>query len=203
MTSVSGYACIRPCMASPSLGTASYRSQPRDRHHRTYPRPSPPTTSSPSPTRRSTASSPAPSPRSRSSRCSSSRGRCGPTLLALERPDRVRDHVRRSPGSASRSASTAYFTHRASRPARRVRGDAGDPRLGGDRGPGHLLGRRPPQAPRVLRPRGRSAQPARRPRPRLERRAARPAARARRLAVHPHAARQPRALRAATCSRTR
>ena len=27
-----------------------------------------------------------------------------------------------------------------------------DPGLGGDRGPGHLLGRRPPQAPRLLRP---------------------------------------------------
>ena len=38
-------------------------------------------------------------------------------------------------------------------------------------GPGDLLGRRPPQAPRVLRPPGRSAQPARRPRLGLARRA--------------------------------
>ena len=37
-------------------------------------------------------------------------------------------------------------------------------RLGGDRGAGHLVGRRPPQAPRLLRPPGRPAQPARRPR---------------------------------------
>ena len=68
-------------------------------------------------------------------------------------------------------------------------------RLHGDRGPGHLLGGRPPQAPRVLRPARRSAQPARRPRRRLARRAARSRARARRVAVHPHAARQPQALR--------
>ena len=74
--------------------------------------------------------------------------------------------------------------------------DARDPRLGRDRGPGHLLGRRPPQAPRVLRPGGRPAQPARRPRPRLARRAARPVPRARRLAVHPHPARAQDALRA-------
>ena len=45
-------------------------------------------------------------------------------------------------------------------------------RLGGDRGPRDLLGGRPPQAPRLLRPRGRSAQPARRPRRRLAGRAA-------------------------------
>ena len=44
--------------------------------------------------------------------------------------------------------------------SRRVR----RPRLGGDRGTGDLLGRRPPQAPRLLRPGGRPAQPARRPR---------------------------------------
>ena len=54
-----------------------------------------------------------------------------------------------------------------------MRGDARDPRLGGDRGAGDLVGRRPSQAPRVLRPAGRSAQPARRPRRRLARRAAR------------------------------
>ena len=65
-----------------------------------------------------------------------------------------------------------HLTHRsfktkplAARPAR-------DLRLGGDRGPGHLVGRRPPQAPHLLRPGGRPAQPARRPRRRLARRAA-------------------------------
>ena len=40
-------------------------------------------------------------------------------------------------------------------------------------GPGHQLGRRPPQAPRVHRRGGRPAQPARRPRRRLPRRASR------------------------------
>ena len=88
------------------------------------------------------------------------------------------------------------FTHRAFKTTQGRPRHARDPRLGGDRGPDHLLGRRPPQAPRVLRPAGRPAQPARRPRPRAQGRAARPAARARRLAVHPHPARPPRALRA-------
>ena len=41
---------------------------------------------------------------------------------------------------------------------------ARDLRVRRDRGPGDLVGRRPPQAPRVLRPGGRPAQPARRPR---------------------------------------
>ena len=88
------------------------------------------------------------------------------------------------------------FTHRSFKTSPFMRGLFAIARLGRDRGAGHLLGRRPPQAPRVLRPAGRPAQPARRPRLRLARRAARPRPRARRLAVHPHAARQPQALRA-------
>ena len=40
----------------------------------------------------------------------------------------------------------------ASRPAPRSAATLAVARLGGDRGPGHLLGRRPPQAPRLLRP---------------------------------------------------
>ena len=42
-------------------------------------------------------------------------------------------------------------------------------RLDGRAGPGHRLGRRPPQAPRAHRPRGRPPQPARRARPRRDR----------------------------------
>ena len=82
--------------------------------------------------------------------------------------------------------------------ARRVR----RPRLDGDRGPRHLLGRRPPQAPRVLRPPGRPAQPARRPRLGPARRAARPRPRARRLAVPAHPPRPPHALRARPARRS-
>ena len=74
--------------------------------------------------------------------------------------------------------------------------DARDPRHRRDRGADHRLGRRSPQAPRVLRPVRRSAQPARRPRPGPARRAARPRPRARRLAVPAHPARQQEALRA-------
>ena len=44
------------------------------------------------------------------------------------------------------------LTHRSFKTEPAVRGAAGDPRLGGDRGAGHLLGGRPPQAPRLLRP---------------------------------------------------
>ena len=70
------------------------------------------------------------------------------------------------------------------------------PGLGRDRGPGDLLGRRPPQAPRLRRPARRPAQPARRPRRRLARRAAGPGPRPRRLAVHTHPARREGPLRA-------
>ena len=88
-----------------------------------------------------------------------------------------------------------HLTHRAFKASLAAR-PAGDPRLGGDRGAGHLLGRRPPQAPRLLRRGGRPAQPPCRPRPRLERRPARPLPRAHGLALHPHPARQQGALRA-------
>ena len=44
------------------------------------------------------------------------------------------------------------FTHRSFKTRRRVRGVLAVARLGRDRGPGDLVGRRPPQAPRVLRP---------------------------------------------------
>ena len=89
-----------------------------------------------------------------------------------------------------------HLTHRAFKAKPWLHGLLGDPRLGGDRGPGDLLGRRPPQAPRLLRRRGRPAQPARRPRARLERRHARPLPRPHGLALHPHPARQQGALRA-------
>ncbi len=84
-------------------------------------------------------------------------------LAGLERHLRLPDHVRADrPGRHRRLPPHAHPP--------RVQDDAVRPGrlhgagLGRDRGPGHLVGRRPPQAPRVLRPPGRSAQPARRPR---------------------------------------
>ena len=118
---------------------------PSDGHHRT----SPPT-ASPSPTRRATASSPASSPRVRSPACSSSAGRCGPSLRWSDIAVFVILYALTGLGV------TVGF-HRLPHPPRFKTTPAGprgarDPRLGGDRGAGHLLGRRPPQAPRLLRP---------------------------------------------------
>ena len=108
-------------------------------------------------------------------RCSaSSPGSCGTTLLHWQRPRSCSRSCTSRPGSASRSASTASSRTAAFKTGAAVRGDARRARLDRDRGPGHLVGRRPPQAPRLLRPAGRPAQPARRPRRRLARRAARP-----------------------------
>ena len=75
-------------------------------------------------------------------------------------------------------------------------------RLGGDRGARHLVGGRPPQAPRVRRPAGRPAQPARRPRRGLARRVARPGPRAHGLALPAHPARLAQALRARPARRS-
>ena len=52
-----------------------------------------------------------------------------------------------------------YFTHKAFKPNRARQDRAGDRRLDGDPGSGRALGGRPPQAPQVLRPRGRPALP--------------------------------------------
>ena len=76
-------------------------------------------------------------------------------------------------------------------------------RLRRDRGPGHLVGGRPPQAPRLLGPRGRSAQPPRRARGRLAGRPVRPAPRPRRVAVHPHPAWRSGPLRPRSSARPR
>ena len=88
----------------------------------------------------------APDPRPRRRRLAGVVGAAG-----LERPDRVRDHVRRDrPGHHGRLPPAVHAPLVQDR-----QGRARDPRrarLGGDRGAGHLLGRRPPQAPRVLRP---------------------------------------------------
>ena len=125
-------------------------------------RPSP-ATSSPSSTRRCTGRSPAWSPGCRCSRWA--RGVAGVGRPAApRRPASSSRSSTCSPGSASPSASTACFTHRSFKARPGGARAARDPRLGGDRGAGHLVGRRPPQAPRVLRPAGRPAQPARRPR---------------------------------------
>ena len=88
------------------------------------------------------------------------------------------------------------FTHRSFATKPWLRGVLAVLRLGGHRGTGHLVGGRPPQAPRVRRPAGRPAQPARRSRRRLARRAARPGARAHGLALPAHPARIAQALRA-------
>ena len=88
------------------------------------------------------------------------------------------------------------FTHRSFATKRWLRGVLAVLRLGGHRGTGHLVGGRPSQAPRVRRPAGRPAQPARRSRRRLARRAARPGARAHGLALPAHPARIAQALRA-------
>ena len=148
------------------------------------------TTSSRSRTRRSTASRRGPSPSCRSSRSASSCWQVWADAAALERPRRLRDPLRRSPGLGITVGFHRLFTHRCVRDEPALRGVFAVLRLGRDRGPGHLLGRRPSQAPRLLRPAGRPAQPARRPRRRLARRAARPRARAHGLAVPPHPARR-------------
>ena len=70
-------------------------------------------------------------------------------------PDRVR-HVRDHRATASRSASTATSPTGRSRRSGRC-GSRWRSRAPGDRGPGHPLGRRPPQAPQVLRQGGRPA----------------------------------------------
>ena len=57
-----------------------------------------------------------------------------------------------------------YFTHRGFEARAAGQGDARDPRLHDDAGPGHAVGDRPPQAPRALRQARRPALAARRPR---------------------------------------
>ena len=93
------------------------------------------------------------------------------SLARLERPDRVRDHVRRDrPRHHGRLPPAVHAPL-----VQDGQGRAGDPRRARqrrDRGPGHLLGRRPPQAPRLLRQAGRPALAPRRPRARPQGRAA-------------------------------
>ena len=101
-------------------------------------------------------------------------------------PDVPGDHDRLPPAA---SPTVAFKTTRWMRGLLAVCGTMAD------RGTGDLVGRRPPQAPRLLRPPGGPAQPARRPRRRMARRPARPRPRARRLAVRPPAARRARTLR--------
>ena len=74
-------------------------------------------------------------------------------------------------------------------------GAAGRARLDGGRGPGDRMGLDPPQAPPLLRPRGRPAQPTPRPRAGVARGAARAGSRARRLDVPRQGHGQPRPLR--------
>jgi hypothetical protein len=97
------------------------------------------------------------------------------------------------PGRLGRLSSLASRTA-ASRPAASY---AAYSRLSdrADRGTRHLLGRRPPQAPRLLGPARGPAQPPRGPRPRLARGATAARTRPRRLVVSPQRARGDRALR--------
>ena len=100
-------------------------------------------------------------------------------LRAHLHPDRARDHGRLPP-----PLHPSQLQDEARGPRRDRR-----PRLGGDRGAGDLLGRRPPQAPRLLRPGGRPAQPARRPRRGRLGPVQGLLPRPPRLALHPHPAR--------------
>ena len=86
--------------------------------------------------------------------------------------------------SASPSASTGCSRTARSRPTSPSQYAVRDPRLDGGPGPGHLVGRRPPQAPRAHRPGGRPALAAR-PRQRLQGRGQGPLVRAHGLAVRP------------------
>ena len=87
------------------------------------------------------------------------------------------------------------FTHRSFKTTRGGAGGAGGAGLDGRRGAGDRMGRHASQAPPVLRPGGRSAQPPRRPRPGVARHDARPGPRPRRLDVPRPGHGQPRALR--------
>ena len=107
-------------------------------------------------------------------------------LRAALHPDRARDHGRLPP--------TLHPPQLQDRAA--VRAVLAAPRLGGDRGAGDLLGRRPPQAPRLLRRGGRSPQPPRRPRRGRLRPVQGLLPRPPGLALHPHPARLQGALRA-------
>ena len=80
------------------------------------------------------------------------------------------------------------LTHRSFQTYKPVEYTLGDPRLDGRPGPGHVVGRRPPQAPRAHRPGGRPALAAR-ARQRLQGRDHGPLVRAHGLAVRPRRAR--------------
>ena len=152
-------------------------------------------------TRRATASSPARSPCCRSSALVVVAWQVWSSALGWSDLSSSRSSTS-STGLGMTVGFHRLFTHRSFKTgARPCAPTLAIARLGGDRGPGHRLGRRPPQAPRVLRPAGRPAQPARRPRQRARRRAARAPARARRLAVPPHAARREGRATRPTCSR--
>ena len=101
-------------------------------------------------------------------------------------PDRARDHGRLPPPLHPPQLQDRPAVARGARRAR----------LGRDRGAGDLLGRRPPQAPRLLRRGGRPAQPARRARRGRLGAVQGVLPRPRRLALHPHPARLEDPLRA-------
>ena len=101
------------------------------------------------------------------------RGRAGVAAVPpLERRDHLRGALRPDGARHHRRLSSAAHAPGV-QDEDVVQGDARRARLGGDRGAGDLLGRRPPQAPRVRRPGGRPALAARRSRARLSGRAAR------------------------------
>ena len=88
----------------------------------------------------------------------SSPGSCGQTLLGWSDVDRVRDHVRaHRAGHHGRLPPPVHAPLVQDRPA--VRGVLAVLGSAAIEGPVISLGRRPPQAPRLLRPAGRPAQP--------------------------------------------
>ena len=95
------------------------------------------------------------------------------------------------------------FTHRSFKTSRTVRALLAVLRLDGGRGAGDRVGRHPSQAPPLLRPRGRPAQPARRPGAGVARHAARAGPRPRRLDVPRQGHGQPRPLRQGPARRPR
>ena len=120
---------------------------------------------------------------------------------AAQRPDRLRDSLRDHRARGDRRLSPPLHPPQL-RHQRLAAGRLRRPRLGRDRGPADLLGRRPPQAPRLLGSRGRSAQPPSRPRQRPARGAEGLLPRPHGLALHPHRARQQGPLRPRPAARS-
>ena len=121
---------------------------------------------------------------------------------ALARPGRARDHLHpHRAGHHGRLPPAVHPPQLQNYP--RGAGVPRRPRLDGRRGPGDRVGRHSPQAPQLLRPVRRPAQPPRRPLPRLAWGAERTRPRAHRLDVPRQGHGEPRALRQGPARRSR